>query len=522
MVDGGAGSASVCEGSVLVGKYVLEARLGAGAMGEVWRACNTAIGRDVAIKVLRAEHASNGELVERFLREARTANLVRHPNVVDVLDVGLDDTAGPFLVQELLEGNDLAAHLSKLGGRMAAAAAMEILLPVAEAVAFAHEKGVVHRDLKPENVFLARTRAGVVPKLLDFGISLVGAEGGSRITTTGVALGTPAYMSPEQIKGARHVDVRTDVWALGVLIHEVLSGKFPFQAETVADHYVQIATADPTPLEVAAADAPIALARIVAKCLRRAPAERYANAGALLVDLRAASAEQEPRMRAVPPVPRSARESPAIVDVPGAGGVQIRMPAELELEPIASEPLEVAVMPGPRRVARLHSIGPARQPDEFDRRRLIASFVATLIALAAAGVLTLVNPWSDQWALAQRAISLLSGLAPVVALSVALLTVGVGVAAGVRGWRLEPRSWGHFVATAGALAMAAVIVAASTGQGPWSALPGAAAFGAVGAAAIALRAAADAWLEDVRGSAVLLTAVATLALFTARQLVEVP
>jgi serine/threonine-protein kinase len=522
MGGAGAGSASVREGSVLVGKYVLESRLGSGAMGEVWRACNTALGRDVAIKLLRVEHANNAEIVERFLREARTANLVRHPNVVDVLDVGLDDIGGPFLVQELLEGNDLAAHLSELGGRLATAPAMEILLPVVEAVAFAHEKGVVHRDLKPENVFLARTRVGVVPKLLDFGISLVGAEGGSRITTTGVALGTPAYMSPEQIKGAKHVDVRTDVWALGVLIHEMLSGKFPFQAETVADHYVQIATADPTPLEVAAAGAPIALVRIVAKCLRRVPAERYADAGALLVDLRAAAVGEAHPMHAAPPAPRSARDLRVTVDVPGAAGVQYRMPAELELEPIASQPLEVAAMTPPRRVARLHSIGPIRRSDEFDRRRLIASFVATLTALAAAGMLTLVNPWLDQWALAQRTTSMLSGLAPSVAQAVALVTVGIGAAAGVRGWRLEPKSWGHFVATAGALAIAGVIVAASTGQGPWSALPGAAAFGAVGAAAIFLRAAADAWLEEVRGSAVLLAGVATLALFVARQLVEVP
>src|SRR5258706_5168721 len=292
MVGERAGAASVREGTVLVAKYVLQARLGAGAMGEVWRASNMALGRDVAIKVLRPEHANNGEIVERFLREARTGNLLRHPNVVDVIDVRLDDVGGPFLVQELLEGTDLAAHLAELGGRFETTRAMEVLLPIVEAVAFAHDKGVVHRDLKPENVFLARTRTGIVPKLLDFGISLAGADGGSRITTTGVALGTPAYMSPEQIKGARHVDVRTDVWSLGVLIHEMVSGKLPFAAETVADHYVQIATADPTPLEVAAPDVPIVLAHIVAKCLRRAPAERYVDAGALLVALRAVASGQ--------------------------------------------------------------------------------------------------------------------------------------------------------------------------------------------------------------------------------------
>jgi len=198
------------------------------------------------------------------------------------------------------------------------------------------------------------------------------------------------------------------------------------------------------------------------------------------------------------------------------------MPAELELEPIASDPLEVAVVPSLRRDVGVRSIGRIPPPDEFDRRRLIASFVAVLLALAAAGALTLVNPWSDQWALAQLTTSVLSGAAPIVAQGVALLMAGLGVAAAAQGLRLEPRSWGHFLATAGALAIAMVLLAASTGQAPWSALPGAVAVGAVGVAAVVLRGATDAWLDEVRGTAVMLGVVATLALFVARQLVQVP
>jgi tRNA A-37 threonylcarbamoyl transferase component Bud32 len=503
MAGEGRGAAPLREGDLLVGKYAIEARLGAGAMGEVWRARNVALGREVAIKVLRPEHANNREIAERFLREARTANLVRHPNVVDVLDVAQDESGAPFLVQELLEGQDLAGHMVDHGGRLPVDAAMKVLLPIVEAVAFAHGKGVVHRDLKPENVFLARTGVGVVPKLLDFGISHVHAEGGSRMTATGVALGTPAYMSPEQIKGARYVDVRTDVWALGVLIHEVLSGELPFQAETVADQFVQIATAHPTPLEIAAPRAPRAVARIVAKCLRRAPGERYADAGALLIDLRAAAAESTPAPPAVP-------SRPAVDRRP--------VRAKPELEPLGSATLEVAVMTPVRPVARFVSIRPA--PTDVETRRLIASGAVALIALGAAGLVTLVDLWPEPWALAPFTTSLLSGAPPLVARAVALLIVGLGVAAGVQGWRLEPKGWGHFVTMAGALAVAVAVVAATTGQASGSALPWAAAVAAVGVGGIALRGATDAWMAEVRGTAVLLAGVATLALVVARQLVR--
>jgi serine/threonine-protein kinase len=180
MVTSAAGGRTTREGELLGAKYVLVQMLGAGGMGEVWRAMHVDMGREVAVKVLREEHAENAEIAERFLREARTANLVRHPNVVDVLDVGRDDRGAPFLVQELLDGEDLARHIAGQGGRLALEPALAILLPVVDAVAFAHAKGVVHRDLKPENVFLARQGGSVVPKLLDFGISHVLAGNGPR------------------------------------------------------------------------------------------------------------------------------------------------------------------------------------------------------------------------------------------------------------------------------------------------------------------------------------------------------
>src|ERR1700728_83204 len=203
------------EGEVLAGKYRLDGLLGAGGMGEVYRAENLGIGRSVAIKVLREEHGESAEVVMRFLREARAANIVRHPNVVDVLDVGQAEDGSPFIVQELLEGEDLAHYVHAQGGKLPPETAIRLLIPAIDAVAFAHARGVIHRDLKPENIFLARDHSGaVVPKLLDFGISRVVSVEEQRMTATGMSIGTPAYMSPEQIRADKVVDARTDVWSI--------------------------------------------------------------------------------------------------------------------------------------------------------------------------------------------------------------------------------------------------------------------------------------------------------------------
>jgi serine/threonine protein kinase len=503
------GEAPEGEGAVLGGKYTLEALLGGGAMGEVWRARNLTLGTAVAIKLLRSEHTKDPEIVARFLREARAANLVRHSNVVDVIDVGEDENGRPFLVQELLEGKDLGAHLSQVGHGLPLDAAMEILLPIVEAVAFAHGKGVVHRDLKPENVFLALTEAGVVPKLLDFGISHVSAEAAIRMTATGVALGTPAYMSPEQIKGARNVDLRSDIWALGVMLHEVLSGALPFKGETVADHFVQIATADPTPLAVAAPHAPSAMGRIVAKCLRRSPAQRYPDAGTLLNDLRAVAADAKPD-RSAGPFSASRLRQEALTEGP------LRLASADEVESGGAS-LELAVLPPPRRIARFQSIHPVADPSST---RPVASAVVAMGTVVAAAALAMINPWPDDWALSTLTISVMSGLAQPAAYAVAIAFVGMAIGAGAIGWRRDPRSWGHFLASASAVAVASVIVAATTGQTSWSVLPWAASAGAVGLAAIALRAATDAWLDRIRGTAVLMAATATAALFVARQLIR--
>ena len=275
------------EGELLGGKYRLGKRLGVGGMAEVYRAENERIGRPVAIKVLLPDWADDPGIVERFRREARAANRVRHTNVVDVLDIGEDENNLPYMVQELLHGKDLAAWLTEFHWKLSVEAALGVMIPVVEAVAFAHSQGVVHRDLKPENVFLADANGVVVPKVLDFGISkITSGGGGHRLTSTGTMMGTPAYMSPEQCEGASAIDARTDVWALGVMLYEMLAGAPPFEADSRVMLFMKISREDPAPLRALRPDVPESLAGLVAGCLRRDVKERYADGREVLAALR--------------------------------------------------------------------------------------------------------------------------------------------------------------------------------------------------------------------------------------------
>ncbi len=290
-------------GEVLAEKYRLEELLGSGGMGDVYRATNELVGRPVAIKVLRGEHAANPAIVERFLREARAANLVRHPNVVDVVDIGKHLDGTPFIVQELLQGEDLARYVQHRGGVLGLEEVVDLLCPVIDALAEAHARGVVHRDVKPENVFLVRAPGRRIPKLLDFGISKLRATN-IRATEAGVVMGTPAYMAPEQIQGAKDTDPRSDVWAIGVMLFEVLSGRLPFEDVDAPALFVKIATRDAPLLVDVNPEIPPNVSRIVERCLRRLPAERYPSAAELARDLRHVieGTELEPTgKRSIPP-----------------------------------------------------------------------------------------------------------------------------------------------------------------------------------------------------------------------------
>ena len=225
-------------GERLRGKYELIARIAVGGMGEVYRARNVLVGRDVAIKILRTDLAAQPKVRERFKREAQLANYVRHVHVVEIFDIDDDDEGTPFIVQELLRGEDLASYLERAEKRLQPDVTLALLEPVASALAEAHDRGLVHRDLKPENIFLAEQDGVLVPKILDFGISRVQRGGGGNDQAATAVVGSPTYMSPEQIRAPKTVDERADIWAFGVILYECLAGRRPFDATEVAKLFV--------------------------------------------------------------------------------------------------------------------------------------------------------------------------------------------------------------------------------------------------------------------------------------------
>jgi hypothetical protein len=255
-------------GQVIGGRYHLQRRLGAGGFAVVYEAENTWTRRRVAIKLLNVAGADGGA-TQRFLQEARVASRLRHPNIVDVLDMGRDDADGTlFIVQELLEGGDLASLL-KARGPLPVMETLDLLVPVMGALIAAHAGGVVHRDIKPANILIVRGPLGTLPKLIDFGISKVIDAEGLAQTRTGVLLGTPYYMSPEQVRGDKDIDGRSDVWAVGAMVHEMLSGQRPFDAANQVGVMYQILERPVPRLDTVASVVPRDLAEVVERALCR-------------------------------------------------------------------------------------------------------------------------------------------------------------------------------------------------------------------------------------------------------------
>jgi len=274
-------------GRVLDGRYRVLKKLARGGMGTVYLGEHALVGRKVAIKVLHAELGTDEEMVSRFYREARAAAAIGHRNIIDVLDVGATPEGDPYLVMEYLEGESLGALLQR-SGRLDLATIAEILGPVLRALQAAHDAGIVHRDLKPENIFLAYPKDGPpVVKVIDFGISKVKEIGKTQLTQSGAMIGTPAYMAPEQARGDTALDHRADIYSVGVIFYELLTGRRPFQGENHMALLAAILTTDPSrPSDVVEGVHPDA-ERIVLKTMRRDPAERYGSAQEMLADLEA-------------------------------------------------------------------------------------------------------------------------------------------------------------------------------------------------------------------------------------------
>ena len=271
---------------VLVGRYRLDERLGAGGMGSIWRAHHLLLAAPVAVKLIDREAVPDEETLGRFMREAQSAATLRSPHVVQILDYGVDDKL-PFIVMELLDGENLAQRLRRLG-KLGSGDTARIVTHIGRAMARAHEANIVHRDLKPENVFLIRNEDEEIAKVLDFGVAKVsvGALGqdGTR-TRTGSILGTPYYMSPEQAQGNKTVDHRSDLWSLGVIAFECLTGKRPFYSDGLGDLVLQICIRDiPVPSE--SSSVPLGFDAWFARAVARDPEARFQSARELTDALR--------------------------------------------------------------------------------------------------------------------------------------------------------------------------------------------------------------------------------------------
>ncbi len=284
-----------------IGEYRVTGFLGAGGMGEVYQAVYNRLGRTVAVKVLTNVDRS-ASFVERFVNEARIQASLHHPHIATLYDF-FEYGGRPCIIMEYVDGQTLEARI-RMQGRLPVAEALAVFRAVVDAVAYIHGHGIVHRDVKPSNVKIS-TRGEV--KLLDFGIARNPQTPG--LTRTGAVVGTPEYFAPEQIHGQR-ADARTDVWALGVLLYEMVTGRVPFEASSLVELYRRIDQADyPAPAALGVA-LPADVAALVAGCLRRRPSERFASAQALLREVeRCVGATPQARVR--PSLPPSHRPGPA-------------------------------------------------------------------------------------------------------------------------------------------------------------------------------------------------------------------
>jgi len=264
------------QGDVLGGKYRVERVIGQGGMGVVVAARHTELQQRVALKLVPADQLHDKELVERFMREARAAARLKSDHSVKVIDVGKRTNGSPYIVMELLEGSDLGQVVER--SPLPVPDAVDYILQVCEAVAEAHALGIVHRDLKPRNLFLsARVHGKPHVKVLDFGLAKRIDMQDVTLTATTAIIGSPQYMSPEQLKASRNVDYRTDIWSLGVCIYELVSGRVPFDSDAVPVLCAMVLKDDPTPLPAVRPDVPPGLWHIVQTCLRKEPSERYST-----------------------------------------------------------------------------------------------------------------------------------------------------------------------------------------------------------------------------------------------------
>ncbi len=325
-------SVPVSEGDVLAGKYRVEKVLGVGGMGVVVAAHHLQLDERVALKFLLPEVLSSAEAVGRFEREARAAVKIKSEHVARVSDVGKLENGAPYMVMEYLDGTDLSGWVEDRGA-LPVEQAVEFVLQACEAIAEAHSLGIVHRDLKPANLFCTRRPGGELSiKVLDFGISKLtslSSSGGPDLglTKTQAMMGSPLYMSPEQMQSAKQTDPRSDIWALGVILYELVTGQVPFTGEALPELVLNVVSMPPRPLRDLRPDAPEGLEPVILRCLEKRPDQRFQNIAELALALAPYGPKRARRsVERITEVLRSSGLTVADVDLPpsvrpGAGTV---------------------------------------------------------------------------------------------------------------------------------------------------------------------------------------------------------
>ena len=378
---------SPLSGVVVGGKYLVGNVIGEGGVGIVYEARNLELDEQVALKCLRAEYLVDDGMVARFAREAKASSRIKSEHVATVYDVGmLPDEQGPFIVMELLQGRDLGAVLAAQHA-LSARDAVEYTLQACEALAVAHAMGIVHRDIKPDNLMLTERGGGIrIVKVLDFGISkatITGSifRGEMPAVTTQNLMGTPRYLSPEQVRCSDTVDVRSDIWALGMVLYELVTATTAFRGQSLTEVCAAILEAQPTPLEAYRRDLPSGLVDVVLRCLEKSPERRYQNIAELALAL-------------MPFGPKRARinveRAVAVLKASGAITYDMKVESSYPTGSASESSLppmpRSAPLPGDRtRAAAVAEVATARSNHEASRKLSAVAISAALVVVLAAG-----------------------------------------------------------------------------------------------------------------------------------------
>jgi serine/threonine-protein kinase len=358
---------------VLSAHYELDQEIGRGGMGVVYRAKDRRLKRTVAIKVLPPELAFRSEIKTRFLREAETAAQLNHPNIVDIYAV--DEAEGiVFFVMAYITGDNLAKRVHDIGA-LSIDETRRILRDVADALAYAHERGVIHRDIKPDNI-LIDSQSGR-PMVTDFGIARAVSEGDSRLTATGIAIGTPTYMSPEQAAGERTIDGRSDLYSLGIVGYQMLTGEPPFVANSTPAILVKHISERPIPIEQRRADVPPDLANVIMMLLEKEPANRIPSAGAVVTALDTGRLPRVERTSATAQTPAPRPDSAAMT-----GGSSSSYPASSQYPGVRTEDYYPAKSPSTQEMLQLERRWNAEPVQKFRRKLAPYLFVNGVIVIA--------------------------------------------------------------------------------------------------------------------------------------------